>query len=76
MNLAENSIWASVRAMQEKAILLDHIANHTDQRNVASLTTAAHEAKEAADRLRMIAQQHERTRLSFAECDDTSRGQH
>ena len=73
---AENSIWASVRAMQEKAILLDHIANHTDQRNISSLTTAAHEAKAAADRLRMIAQQHERTRLSFAECDDTSREQH
>jgi two-component system chemotaxis response regulator CheB len=74
---AENSIWASVRAMQEKAILLDHIANHTDQKNVTSFTSASYEAKAAADRLRAIAQQHERTRLSFSEsCDDTFRKEH
>jgi two-component system chemotaxis response regulator CheB len=74
---AENLIWASVRAMQEKAILLDHVANHADEPNTANLTIAAHEAKATAERLRNIAQQHERSRMSFSNTvDDVTKEVH
>lgn len=56
----EYALWSAIRALQEEAILMQHMAMHAQERGdravAERLTAAAERAKRAADKVRAVDQ--------------------
>lgn len=59
----EDSIWSTMRAMEERALLLSHLARHLDERGdpatAARFAAKAHAANLWAQQVKQLALQHE-----------------